>query len=192
MSKRADIDTILNLLDEKTVDDRIFAPHNQARAMYSLNNITDYDYNQFIGKVTDYYKFHYQKVHSKTLPSNEMVFGAISDILKRHYGSIANAQRKCQRASEGGMMGILNRICDDLIKEHEKKYIDYIIDTYIDPNDYDYITELMKQFMEKYRHSLPEEMSNRKLSHIVHNYRKYLEAHLRIVGQMKKGFGDIG
>ena len=191
MNKKASIDTILKLLDEETIRQKIHNRHNQARAMYSLQSITVDDYNQFLSKVTDYYKYHYQKIHSKSLPSDEMVFGEISDILKRHYGSISTAHRLAQRGDDGGMMGILNKINEDLIKDHEKKYVDYIIDTYINPNDYEYITALMSQFMNKYKDIIPEDMRNMALPHIVTNYRKYLEAHLRIVGQMKKGFRGI-
>lgn len=191
MSRNLNIDTILDELDKETILKKIHNPHYEARGFYQMKKTTVSSYNEFLDEVQSYYKYHYKKVISPSLPLEAMVFGEIKEILVRYYGSIASAQRLAEKGDSGGLIDVFNKINEALIKKHEKMYVDYIIDTYIDPTDYELISDLMTQFMSKYRDVFPEEMRNRNLPHIVHNYRKYLEAHLRIVGEMKKGFRQI-
>lgn len=191
MGRITNIDEILNLLDEKTISEKIKKPHIIARGLYQMKKHVADDYDDFLEQVKSYYIFHYRKAVAESLPPEEIIFGNISEILKKNYGSISSAAKTGQNFEKGGLFEIFNLIKEAFIKEHGKKYVDFIIDNYINPQDTEQIATLMKQLIETSPDFLDEEVHYNKLAYMVTNYRHYLELYVHHSGKMKQAFRNI-
>ncbi len=134
---RADVDTVLQLLNETRINREIKALHDEARETYKLHSMSVDDAQEFKFIVQSYYQHHMRHIGEGNR-SEVGAFGEVRHLLESLYrtdqwqdGYVVALQAA---RSESGLRGILEKIAETLKERHVQQYVDHVFHEYIDPS----------------------------------------------------------
>ena len=148
------INNLMRELDEGTIARQIGSKHDNARVQYQLRTNTVENYRSFIEVITDYYSYHFQYIYQcGPLPPADAEGKAkalVNQAYRQHRGDIMTAFKEARDNINGGTRRVLDVMCDAMKGEHIEQYIENVFDRYADPDDFDSMAEILRQFCIKY------------------------------------------
>jgi hypothetical protein len=153
------IDSLFAALDEVTIAENVGKAHDNARGAYSLKINTVSSFDEFNDRIADYYSYHISRcvVQGGRIAPYEAV-GRASEILESEYkrqgGSLMSAYKDANDGTNGGMRIILDVIAEQLKEESVERYIRHAFNQHVDPTSWSQKVEIIRQFIDHYRHIL--------------------------------------
>ena len=177
----ADIDGLINALQETTIAREIGIPHDEFRARYALYSNTVDSWRGFENVLADYTMQLYAKCIAPggRLSRTEALGRAketIEMVYRRRNGDIVSAYSDVRDGVNSGLRGVLDALADGFKMECVRRYVREQFDSRIE-NDYETKVDMIRQFMRKFGPQLsgsvqmnrPERYADR-LSEIVNAY----------------------
>jgi hypothetical protein len=159
--------TIMKLLDPIVIAKKIDFLHERARLSYRIDDSPPQSFLDFRKGLQAYYAHHCAAIGMGEMPDEisgriviNMVESAFSD-----QGGIRGAFEIARIGIGGGMYSLLDAIADTLREQHRRDYIRYVIDTNIDPLDFDQKVAVVRELQEYfncgngYPKTSPEELA---------------------------------
>ena len=148
----ANINSLLEALDERTIAKKIAIPHDEARMGYSLDSNTVSDFDEFSRVISDYCNYHFTECVSGggSLSSAE-AGGRAKEIIEREYrrrgGDVTMAYNNAHDGTDGGLRAVLDIIAEGIKAESVERYIRDMFDRHVAPNSWDDKVDIIRQFI---------------------------------------------
>jgi hypothetical protein len=187
------IDSLCADLDEVSIAGNAGNAHDDARAAYSLNKNTVSNFEEFNGRIADYYSYHIGQcvVQGGRIAPYEAA-GRASEILEREYkrqgGNPQSAFRDANDGTNGGMRIILDTIAEYLKAESVEHYIQHAFNRHVDPTSWVEKVEIIRQFIDRYQHILGPSIDPAHPERYAQNYNELIRAFMDALKKSSKIF----
>ncbi len=147
-------DEIMMHLDPRIIIEKTQTPYDNARAGCTLQSSIVGSYSEFDSLVTAFV-VHVMETAQHGAPPIDHCQHKARTFLDNTMG-FDNAVYTAMSGAEGGMQLVLNNITDGFKEEAKRAYFNYILDSYVEPMNFDEIVELMTELQEKIGAYSPE------------------------------------
>jgi len=150
-----DVDRILDLLDQETINRTVLLQHDYARETFKLPRITVRDHQEFAYLLRSYVEHHVRTVGDGEL-SEATSFGEAKRIVDYAFNQdpyqegYARALQMALDGSEGGMRAVLNEVADALKRRALQAYTDHVYHHHINVNSKDDNRALSRAFYHRF------------------------------------------
>ena len=183
----ANMDKILEKLAPEVIARFVGIPHDLARESYRLSSLVVGSFDEFKKEVTKYYQYQFGLIMGGAHIPVDFAEGFAFMILESAYGSMGGLSGAYHIAStgiDGGMKDILDTLYKQIKKQQIDLYTEYIIRAHVDVLDWDDKTELMRQYLNKFRHSLPRTFAMKAPEWLAANYADVIKQHVKMVASV--------
>ena len=146
------LNAIMKLLDPRVIAEKIDSPHSFARHSYPFDGSMPTSFQDFQKRLQSYYKHHCAAIGIGKFPDEisnhnamKIVENAFSD-----RGGIRYAYQNTVTGMDNGMAALHDAIANVLQEQHRTSYIRFVIDTHIDPLDFDQKVAVVRELLETY------------------------------------------
>lgn len=167
---------IMRHLNPKVVIAKTIVPHDTARGKYMLNSSVVRSYLEFEKVIIDYTAKHMQETLGGA-PPIDFVLHRARTFLEASLGW-DNSVFIGMSGTDGGMQLVLNKICDGFKEEAKKSYFMYIIDSFVDPLDFQDVVELMRELKAKIGAYSPQSFNYIEPEAMAAHYREILWSYI--------------
>ncbi|MHC4503439.1 MAG: hypothetical protein ACYTFI_09050 [Planctomycetota bacterium] len=148
------LDAIMAVLDPRAMAEKIDRPHDDALFAYRGPAGVPKDFGEFRERLRNYYEYHYKATIGKNYDAPvEITMGAAVDAVESTFGNRGGVEGAFANAVIGtdhGMHGSREAIAHFLKETHRKYYVRWVIDTYIDPLDFDQKVAVVRSLLKRY------------------------------------------
>jgi len=152
---KANLDKLLELLDEEVIARVIGSKHIAARENYTVQHIMPQNEDDLWNELARFYQHQIQTTTGNTI-SDWMAKAFVRKVIERKFsGDLEEALKIASKGIKGGMKYILDTIFSTVLTSHED---DYISSTFMDNLEVCSSTDkiaLMTQFLNKYTGYIP-------------------------------------
>jgi len=179
----ADIDGLVNALQEATLARRIGIPHDEARASYPLHSNTVRDWREFENIIADYYTYHYTRcVSPGGSISRTEALGQAKEILEQVYrrrrSDIVGAFNDARDGTNAGLRGVLDNLADGMKTHSTSRYVRDVWDSRVAPNDFEGKVALIRQFIDRFGDQLSESVQRNRPERYAQDYEDLVSAYV--------------
>ena len=175
------LDQFLRELSSENIAREVLLPIDTARASYIIDKVTIESYEEFLATITAFYAHTLR--HLGRLSGNiehKQVTSHALDLAKRAFfrnGEEKAAYNEAITGVNGGLRYIFDQMTNRLKSDERGKYVKMILNTLIDPMDFDAKTILIKTILSQLGPVLPEEIRNQPPARFAADYDKIIEAY---------------
>ena len=191
----ANIKNLLEEISEDVIAQRVTILHDNIRARYQQRSNIITDFPSFIETITDYYNYHFQHAYNCNPLSHSDAQGKARTIVDRAYGQDQNgltiAFQDAKNGFNSGLKRILDVIAESIKREHVDYYIESVFDRYVDPDDPNSMTEIMRQFMAKYGYQFGAVLYNENPEFYARNYKKLIKEYAQMIKEAASSYRRI-
>jgi hypothetical protein len=187
-SVAANLDKILELLDEENIAKAVSIKHDETRERYSLAKATVVNYAEFLTEIAKYYAYHFKKTIANADLPVEIASQNALEIVQQAYasqGGLEAAYRNANVGTGGGLRTVIDSIYEALKREQEEKYVNHVLTTQVNPLDWNERVALMNQYLTKFGKYLPTGTKARSAEQIANNYGELIKLHTKVVGTIR-------
>ena len=189
----ANIGSLLNALDERTIAREVAIPHDEVRMRYSLRSNTVTDFNEFTDLIGDYYTYHFTRCLSGggSLSKTEAC-GRAKEILESEYrrrgGGITTAFNDAHEGTNGGMRAILDLLAERLKAESVQRYVRDVFDRQVAPNSWEDKVEIIRQFIAQCGRQLSSSLRSDQPERYAHDFESLIRSYVQALQQTSSMF----
>jgi hypothetical protein len=146
------MNSLMSLLNERTLAQNVVMPHDEARMRYPLNSNTVGSFDEFSNAIADYYNYHYTNcvTHGGRLPYSEAASKA-KKLFEKEYrkrdGDIVAAYNDGHDGTNGGMRVVLDALAEGLKAESVENYTRDVFDRHVAPNSWEQKVNIIREFI---------------------------------------------
>ena len=174
---------LLEKLDPEYIETNITRPFDEARARYSLSEITVKSHEEFLDILSAFYKYlllhtsMLQKPLDKSSTTNE----ALNICEKTFEGEkgFKGALAEARHATRGGLRYILDQITEYLKQEAREKHVLKTFKENIDPLDFKIKTALVTELIKMGQEHLPDEIVSQPPERFAENYEEIISVYAK-------------
>ena len=148
------LNPILELLDPRALAGKIDRPHDDALYSYRGPQGIPSSFQEFRDWLRQYYEYHYDTaIGAGYRPPEEVSAGSAMQAVESAFGNRGGIEGAFQTAvigMEQGLHSSFVAIATFLRETHRKWYMRWVIDTYIDPLDFDKKVALVRSLQKTY------------------------------------------
>jgi hypothetical protein len=188
----ANLQRILDLLDERTLAQEVWLANDMARERYRLERATVSDWDEFLEEITTYYEWHFRQTRGDANLVKYSLESSASKIVEQAYssqGGMEAAVRNAKTGTGGGLSGVLTAIAQHLRQEHEEHYVGHILRKHINPMDWDEVVDLMRQYLRRFGGDLPRGSRVKKPEELAKNWRELITMHAKVMSAVRDRLG---
>ncbi|MBT62927.1 MAG: hypothetical protein CML13_06910 [Puniceicoccaceae bacterium] len=144
------IEQIKRQLAPRAMADEVTNPHDDARLSYRVESNTVEDMATFLVLIGDYLNHHYEHALGASFPelhAQEMAKEIIERSLRRNGGNLISAYHNANTGLNGGVRKVLDTIADDIREEGLRRYINNVLDTYVNPVSFEEKVEIVRELI---------------------------------------------
>ncbi len=138
---------VMRHLHPKAIIEKTEIPNDNARAGCTLQSSIVGNYAEFENNLIAYVAYHTEKVFGSA-PPPEFCLDKARKFLESSIG-FDNAVFVALSGTDGGMPHILNQLNDGFKKEAKQAYFTYVVNTFIDPLNFEETVQLMRELKQK-------------------------------------------
>ena len=174
---------LLEKLDPEYIETNITRPFDEARARYSLSEITLESHEEFLDILSAFYKYlllhtsMLQKPLDKSSTTNEAL--DICEKTFREEKGFKGALAEARHATHGGLRYILDRITEYLKQEACEKHVLKTFKKNIDPLDFRIKTALVTELIKMGQEHLPDEIISQPPERFAENYEEIIAVYAK-------------
>jgi hypothetical protein len=175
-SSGAEIEQILEGLDERRLAQEVGRAHDYARESFRIGALVVSDFREFSQVIGAYVRHH----HAVCFGGGELPDFQAQEIgkefISEHYKerlrlTLNSACEDAITGTNGGLRSILDVICDAFKRQSEYRYAESVFDRFVSPNDYADRVEIVRQIMERFRFVFPPSIMERRPEEFASNYK---------------------
>jgi len=175
------LEQFLRELSSENIAKEVLLPIDSARASYTIDKVTVDDYSEFLETITAFNAHLLRHIGqlSGDIDQKQVASHAL-DLVKRAFprdGEEKAAYNEAKTGVNGGLRYIFDQMTQRLKAEERGKYVKMILNTAIDPMDFESKTVLIKTIMAQLGPTLPEEIRNQPPERFAADYDKIIEAY---------------
>lgn len=159
---RTQVQSIVSEIDADALTLMFGIPIDSARATYPLDSVRAKDSDVFAKTVTSFYIHllrHTQKISgSVSVKNGEAEAFSLIERTFSNKGGFRGALSEAKHATNGGLRMILDMMTEQFKHEEQKKHVNYIIKSALDPLDWDSKVSLVKGILSTLQHILPQKI----------------------------------
>jgi hypothetical protein len=177
-------DEILEAIDTKTVRRKIISPCKQADATYQSKHLFPKTFPEFQEDCAGYWKhlnIRYYNLTTDNYPSEEAIAFSREYIEKAFYRT-GGMRHAFQKAQDETFNSVKFHITSLFIEDAIERYVTTILQTHVNPLDYEQIEDLMKEYVDKFQIKL---VKPGELPMMIAHYEIILKSHAKRHGQLE-------
>lgn len=189
--KKTQLDQLLESIDPAVTLDQVSSRVDDAMNSFHAFTTTIQKWDDFKHLLTAFH-WHVQKAILRTRlsrsPDPDIEWGRCFAILFREYGPNGEkaAMEIARTGKEGGLYSILKKIAKRMIEEYAGNEIRAKVSHYWYPLSTEQKLAATDEYLEKYGHLLPSELTEGTAVRIKADFMKVLEQHPRLVSRLRK------
>lgn len=189
-----EIDTILEELSDRNLNEKIRIRHNDAKASYRIRSNRVSDAHELEEELGRYYVHHYRACFDRNATFSDYdAQGRARELVERHYRGqyhedFGSACDDAIRGDRGGVDALLAIVRDGLREEDERRYMQGIFNRYVASNSYDSKVRIIEQLFSRMGAILDETIDIRRPERYAENYSQIIESILRTRSQTSRSF----
>lgn len=177
-------DDLVRLLHPRVLIQRTEEPFDTALGMFTLKSSTVKSYHEFEGMLIAYMDHVEQRMGNASYPPHRLIDKA-RRFLTALLGSYEEAVFLAMSGAKGGCMYVLSVINEGYKQEEKAALVEYVINTYIDPLDFDQAVEVMEGLRGKLAAYCPQPFAFIKPETMAANYKDVIKQYVESVSQYK-------
>ena len=188
------LDTLLESIDPSRNYDDVSARVDHAINTFPMHRAKIEGWNEYEAFFGDFYR-HIEKTVlrlSSDVPDDEGFYRALcSNLLDKAFGPSGSkaAFEMVRTGKEGGLYQVLKTVADQMAKQWAENEISARISHYWANLTLDEKLAAPDEYLQKYGHLLPSELTEGSAARIRVNFPKVLEEHPKMIRRMRKIFG---
>lgn len=155
----ANLNMILQLLDERNIAKEVSMYHDMGRDTYSIQNRIPSTFDEMIKEATKFYQEQYQITVGGNEPMPERLASSLArqiiDKSFSKFGGLEGAFVIASTGIAGGMKAIIDAVYEYMKREQEESYIFWILTEYVDVTSWDDKVALMQQYLDRFHINMP-------------------------------------
>lgn len=190
-----DLDRLLASIDPSRTIDRITAEIDRAFNSFPMNRTTIKDLNDYENYLADFFR-HIESVSTNmgnNAPVNREAYWArCSRILDKEFGPNGwkTAFELVRTGKEGGLYRLLKTIAEKMAEQYWQNEISARIGQYWNNLTVDEMMAAIDEYLEKYGHLLPSELTEGPAGRVRTNFFKVLEEHPKLIRHLRHVVSD--
>jgi hypothetical protein len=189
------LDILLESIDPVRTFDQVSARVDQAVNAFAMQQsiIEDWDaYESFLAEFYRHIITVVLRMGGGPPDGKEFYWDRCANLLNKAYGPAGYkaAFEMARTGKEGGLYGILKTLADQMVEEYAQNEISARIAHYWESLTLDEKLAAPDEYLKKYRHFLPGELTEGSAARIRANFPKVLEEHLKIIRRTRQIFRD--
>jgi hypothetical protein len=184
------LDRLLESIDPDLTLDQVSARVDEALNSFRLKSGIIADWQGFRTLLTEFFR-HVEnvilRIRSSYPPHPDIDWGRCSKLLKNEYGPNGDkaAFEMVRTGAEGGISGVLEAVAGQMIVEYAGNEIDAKIAAFWQALSMDEKFAVSQEYLDKYGHLLPPELTSGSAARIRANFLKVLEEHPSIMKRLR-------
>ena len=174
---------LLERLDPEYIETYVTRPFDEARARYSLNEITVESHEEFLDILSAFYKYLGRHTNALKKPLNDAtIITEALDICEKTFREekgFKGALAEARHATHGGLRYVLDKITEYLKQEAREKHVLKTFKENIDPLDFKIKTTLVKELIKIGRDHLPDEIISQPPERFAENYEEIIAVYAK-------------
>ena len=192
-----DLNQTFELLGNEVIAQVVSVHHDRAREEYPLE-ITVRSFEDLKEELILYYQWHFSRTignGAEIAPEAawEYCRNIIESYFRRRRGGELNgleaAYRMVRQGTDGGLRLLINLIADSLKRSQEEQYVEHVIDSNIDPMDFESHINLMREYIRRYSDYLPPDMRVKRPELLARDYKQLIKIHCEVLNRIRSNIG---
>jgi len=186
----ANLNRMLELLDEVNITNVVGIKHDMARERYIVTRRMADSYAQLNEEMTRFVQYQLHATLGNTAVPQYMASSHAVDIIERAFTSIGGLQGAYEIAStgiRGGLRAIIDALYQAIKKEEEESYIEYVLRTEVDPLSFEDRTQLMQAYLNRFRYNFPYGVRVPAAYELAGNYESIIRMHTEVINAIRTG-----
>jgi hypothetical protein len=185
------LDTLLESIDPSRTYDQVSARVDQAVNTFALGRATINDWDEYENLLAEFFR-HIETVVLRIIPGapseKEFYWTRCSNLLNRAFGpsGYKAAFEMIRTGKEGGLYRILKTVSDLMAEDYAENEISALIADYWNNLTRDEKLAVPDEYLCKYGHFLPGELTEGSAARVRANFPKVLEEHPKIISRMRQ------
>ena len=165
----ADLNQIINMLDEENIAHEVSMYHDLGRAMYITDKVIVNSTYELIEEAAKFYMHQYECATGSGIPE-WYAMGLVEEILSRKFSNgLEESFLLASRGIRGGLNSVFEVIYKELKKNHEEQYIRYVFMSNLDVLSWEDKIQLIEQYLSQFGRYLPEGAQVRSSAELANN-----------------------
>ncbi|OPY88344.1 MAG: hypothetical protein A4E71_00555 [Smithella sp. PtaU1.Bin162] len=170
-------EVIMQHLNPKALIAKIEIPHDTIRASYPLKCSVVRSNREFQEALIHFMQYYWQARFNTSAPP-DVCLGDALNYIKGAFGSEDNAAYIALSGTEGGLPAVLNAISEGWKRKDTDNYIDYILDKYCDPLNFDEVCDLLGDFKKALKGFAPYSFDYVSPAELFKNHRRIMKDYI--------------
>lgn len=188
------IQFVVSEIEAYNLAKRIGIPIDSARAAFAVDSVTVKSYEEFKDKMPAFYIQLMR--NTKRLPENietNIVESEAFALLERGFsnkGGIPAAMDEARNGINGGLRLIFDIMTDQLKKEEQEKYVNFVLKNALDPLDWESKVAFIEKLLKKLENILPE-ATRAEPERFAGHYEKIVTAYVNSINHLNTLFRSL-
>ena len=187
---KTNLDKLLESIDPAQTLDQVSARIDDALNSFLTESGIIKDWDEFRKLVTTFFRHienYVLRIHTFRSPDPDIDWGRCCRLLIKKYGINGEkaAFEMVRTGTQGGLYKVLKEIAEQMTEEYAGNEISARISHFWNALSTDEQIEIIEEYIDKYGHLLPSELTERSAARIKVNFPKVLNEHPRLVKRMR-------
>ena len=184
------LDRLLESIDPDLTLDQVSARVDEALNSFRLKSGIIEDWQGFRTVLTEFFR-HVENLILRIRPSfsgdTDIDWGRCCNLLRGQYGASGEkaAFEMVRTGAEGGLFGVLRSVASRMLEDYAGNEIAAKISNFWESLSTDEQLAVSQEYVDKYGHLLPSELTSGSAARVRANFLKVLEEHPRIVKRLR-------
>jgi len=188
------LNQLFELLDEEVIARTVSINHDRAREQYPLGDMVINSFQDFEEEITLYYQYHFAQTigGNGAIMADEAAAWYARSIVEGYFrrrgeglNPLETGYRTAVTGTNGGIRFIINLIADSLKRSQEEQYIEHVINTNIDPTDYNGHINLMREYIQTYSQYISDDIRLKPPELLAVEYKQLIKLHVEVINRMR-------
>jgi hypothetical protein len=184
------LDNLLESIDPARTIDQVSARIDDALNSFSAKSGIIKDWDEFRKLFSTFFRHlenHVLRIHTFRSPNPDIDWGHCCKHLKNKYGINGEkaAFEMVRTGTQGGFYKVLKEVAGQMKEEYAGNEISSRINHFWNALSVDEMIEAIEEYIEKYGHLLPSELTEGSAGRIKMNFPKVLKEHPRLIKRMR-------
>lgn len=184
----ANLNRMLELLDEINITNVVGMKHDTARERYHLTRSIVNSSAEFEEEITRFVQYQLCATRCNAAVPRYMASSQAANIIDRAFtniGGSSGAYEIASRGIRGGLRAVIDVLYQAIKKEEEEAYIEYVLRTEVDSLSFDDRTALMSAYLNRFRHNFPNSVRVPTAFELAGNYESILRMHMEVINSIR-------
>jgi len=184
----ANLNRMLELLDEVNITNVVGLKHDRARERYHLTRDTVSTHAEFEEEITRFVQYQLCATRGNAAVPRYMASSIATDILNRAFTSIGGkdgAYDMAESGIRGGLRTVIDALYQAIKKEEEESYVEYVLRTEVDQLSFNDRTALMQAYLNRFRGNFPASARVPSAYELAGNYENIIRMHAEVINSIR-------